>query len=106
MKAILARTSLLLIGFFLGCLLDLLPTYVEEALKVSSCSEGCPSWIQVSAITVYLLTPICLAIAMAWIRTIRQWAVILFMLTLAHLTLAWLGHTYQIGLLRRILSHF
>ncbi|QYY32151.1 MULTISPECIES: hypothetical protein [Cupriavidus] len=106
MKAILARTFLLLIGFFLGCLFDLVPTYVEETLNISSCSEGCPSWIQASAIFLYLLTPFALSFALAWMRTVRQWAVILLLLALAHCSLAWLSHAYQIGLLRRILSHF
>lgn len=87
MKTFIAKAILFLVGFALGCVIDLVPTFVADAWRISSCAEDCPPWVTFHAVTAYLVTPFAAGATMVWGRSIRQRALWLLCITLIPLSL-------------------
>ncbi|TPQ35527.1 MULTISPECIES: hypothetical protein [Cupriavidus] len=96
MKTFFAKTILFIIGFGLGCLIDLGPTYVAGVLKLHSCAEDCPTWVRVYAIVAYLIPPFAAGAVMALGRSVGQralWLLCIALLPLSLLPLDSLRHS-------------
>ncbi len=96
MKTFIAKTMLFIIGFGLGCLIDLGPTYVASVLKLHSCAEDCPTWVRFYAVAAYLIPPFATGAVMALGRSAGQralWLLCIALIPLSLLALDFLRHS-------------
>jgi hypothetical protein len=61
------RFILFVLGFFVGYLLDLIPSVFEVVAKTSLCIESCPSLLRGTSLAIYAVMPL------AWGSLFAAW---------------------------------
>lgn len=107
MKTFIAKIILFIVGFGLGCLIDLGPTFVADVLKLHSCAEDCPTWVRFYAIAAYLIPPFATGAVMALGRSVGQralWLLCIAFIPLSLLVLDSLRHSKYLKQIYHYLS--